>query len=165
MFIILREKLNTSPTIPLQTWHSEIFRSQTKEWHKICSFKKTNCVHVPVFSSTVCRWCNICTLYINLLLFLSQTSVWCCRALRRRAASLRVSLLCRQASATAPASPHLSPDRLHTHPIRCQVSLETHAIKHLNVKCFTRHSHLNLVFFAQCVKRFCLHFSSLWFSV
>lgn len=55
---------------------------------------------------------------------LSQTLAWCCQALRQRVVCLRVSLLCRQASATAPASPRLSPDRLHTHPIRCQVSLK-----------------------------------------
>lgn len=68
--------------------------------------------------------CISCIIILNdCVLF--QTWVWCCRASRQRAAWPRVSLLCRQVSATALASPHLSPDRLHTHPIRCQVGRQS----------------------------------------
>lgn len=58
----------------------------------------------------------------SICLFSSQIWVWCFLGLRRRAASPRVSLPSRLASATALASPHLSLDRLPIHPIRCQVS-------------------------------------------
>lgn len=77
----------------------------------------------------------------------TQTLVWCCQALRQRAVCLRISLLCRQVSATAPASPLLSLDRPRTRPIRCQVSeqkkwqkglLRITELKRLNVPCVRR---------------------------
>ena len=93
---------------------------------------------------------------------LSQTSVWCCQALRQRVAWLRVSLLCRQASATAPASPRLSPDRLHTHPIRCQVWLKNVIGIWYSWWKWWQRDDLAFQRALQCIQCLCLHFSSLW---